>query len=206
MPMNRLLTAAVLAAGLALAVPAGGGTYNTKLKIDDAAPAWKDLPGVDGKDHSLADLKDRDVVVVVFTCNSCPVAVDYEDRIIAFAKKHAGDKSKVALVAINVNTVEEDKLPKMKERAKTKGFAFDYLYDESQKIARDYGATYTPEFFVLGKDRKIVYMGAMDDKNNAEAAKINYLEPAVKAALEGNKPETAETRARGCMIRFAKKK
>jgi peroxiredoxin len=204
--MNRLLTAAVLAAGLALTLPASGGTYNTKLKLGDAAPAWKDLPGVDGKDHALADLKDKDVVVVVFTCNSCPVAVDYEDRIIAFAKKNAGEKSKVALVAINVNIIEEDRLPKMKERAKTKGFTFEYLFDESQKIARDYGATYTPEFFVLNKERKIVYMGAMDDKNNADVAKINYLEPAVKAALEGSKPETGETRARGCMIRFAKKK
>src|SRR5215831_9637475 len=94
---------------LAGAVPAG--KFNEVLSPGDAAPAWSDLPGVDGKKHSLADLKDKDVVVVVFTCCSCPAAEDYEDRIIAFAKKHA--ESKVALVAINVNTIPEDRLDKM---------------------------------------------------------------------------------------------
>jgi peroxiredoxin len=185
---------------------AGAGQYNKKLSIGDAAPAWENLPGVDGKNHSLSDLKDKDVIVLVFTCNSCPIAVNYEDRIIAFAKKHAGPDSKVALVAVNVNIIDDDRLPKMMERAKSKGFTFQYLFDESQKIARDYGAGYTPEFFVLNKDRKITYMGAMDDKNNEAAAKVNYLEPAVQATLKGEKPATAETQARGCLIRFAKKK
>ena len=131
------------------------------------APAWIDLPGTDGKKHSLADLKDKPVVVVVFTCNSCPVGRTYEDRIIEFAKKHAAPDSKVALVAINVNTIEEDRLPKMQERAKEKGFPFLYLFDESQRIARDFGAMYTPEFFVIDKDRKIAYMGANGRKGAA---------------------------------------
>src|SRR5262249_22000186 len=112
---------------LALAAPAAAGQFNKKLSPGDAAPAWKDLPGTDGNKHSLADLKDKDVVVVVFTCNSCPVADAYEDRIIEFSKKHAAPDSKVALVAINVNTVPEDRLDKMKVRAKEKGFAFPYL-------------------------------------------------------------------------------
>lgn len=186
--------------------PAAAGEFNSKLNIGDAAPAWTDLPGTDGKNHSLSDLKDKPVVVVVFTCNSCPAAEGYEDRLIAFAKKYAeAADSKVALVAINVNTIEEDRLPKMKEKATEKGFNFLYLYDESQKIAKDFGATYTPEFFVLNKDRKVVYMGAMDDKNNAADVKVNYLTPAVEAALKGEKPEKAETIARGCMIRYKKK-
>jgi peroxiredoxin len=182
------------------------GEFNKKLNIGDAAPAWENLPGTDDKNHSLADLKDKDVVVLVFTCNSCPVAVGYDDRIIAFAKKHAGKDSKVALVAVNVNVIEEDRLPKMKEHAKEKGFTFPYLFDESQKIARAYGATYTPEFFVLNKERKIAYMGAMDDKNSEASAKVNYLEPAVTALLKGEKTEKGETLGRGCLIRYLREK
>ncbi len=185
-------------------VPAG--EYNQKLNIGDPAPAWTDLPGVDGKKHSLADLKAKPVVVVVFTCNSCPIAVDYEDRIIAFTKKHAGPDGKVAVVAINVNTIPEDRLDKMQEHAREKGFTFPYLYDASQKIAIAYGAQYTPEFFVLNKDRKIVYMGAMDDRNRAADVKLSFLEPAVQAALEGEKASPAETLGRGCRIRYAREK
>ncbi len=112
--------------------PTLAGKYNATLNIGDAAPTWTDLEGVDGKRHSLADLADKEVVVVVFTCNSCPVATDYEDRIIAFVKKHAGPESKVALVALCVNKIAEDRLPKMRERAESKGFNFQYLYDETQ--------------------------------------------------------------------------
>src|SRR5262249_32688438 len=142
---------------------------------------------------------------VVFTCNSCPIAVDYEDRILAFAKKHAGADGKVALVAINVNTIPEDRLDKMQERAKSKGFTFPYLYDESQKIAQAYGAIYTPEFFVRNKERQVVYMGAMDDSSTPANVKISYLELAVQSALKGEKLEKSETLARGCLIRYARK-
>jgi peroxiredoxin len=178
------------------------GEFNKTLSVGDAAPAWADLDGTDGKKHALADLKDKDVVVVVFTCNSCPVAVDYEDRIIAFAKKHAAADAKVAVVAINVNTAKEDQLPEMKKRAEKKKLPYRYLYDPSQAIAKKYGAKYTPEFFVLNKERKVVYMGALDDKSNAADAKVNYLEAAVTAALAGKTVEKGETLARGCMIRY----
>ncbi len=164
---------------------ATAGKYNSVLNIGDAAPAWNNLPGVDGKQHSLSDLADKDLVVVVFTCNSCPVATDYEDRILDFSRKYAGPKGKVGLVAICVNQIPEDRLPKMKERAESKGFDFPYLYDESQKIGKEYGAAFTPEFFVLDKSRKVVYMGGMDDSSNPEMVKNQYLEPAVEAALTG---------------------
>ena len=169
------------------------GKYNDVLSPGDAAPAWSDLPGVDGKKHSLADLKDKDVVVVVFTCCSCPAAEDYEDRIIAFAKKYAAADAKVALVAISVNTGDEDGMPEMKARAAKKKFPFPYLHDESQKIGRAYGAEYTPEFFVLNKDRKVVYLGAMDDRDDPAKVKEKYVEEAVRAALKGEKPAVAET-------------
>ena len=140
---------------------------------------------------------------MVFTCNSCPVAADYEARIIEFAKKHAAE---VGVVAINVNRVPEDSLEMMKQRAKEKEFPFPYLLDTSQKIAKDYGATFTPEFFVLSPERKIVYMGGMDDNSNLAEVKNQYLEPAIEAALAGRKPATTETVARGCRIRYARER
>jgi peroxiredoxin len=197
-----------LFAGLALGLLSIGGSlqgqgkFNKKINIGDPAPVYTNLPGVDGKKHSLADLADKDVVVIVITCNHCPVAVAYEERIINFAKKHAGADSKVAIVAINVNNGAEDKLPKMIERAKERGFPFPYLYDETQKIGRALGATVTPEFFVLDKSRKIVYMGAMDDRTTAQSAKTNYLEAAVLAALKGQMPAVTETAGRGCSVQY----
>ncbi|MDA0809754.1 MAG: thioredoxin family protein [Planctomycetota bacterium] len=178
------------------------GEYNPVLSIGDKAPEWKELPGVDGKKLSLSDLKQKDVVVLAFLCNSCPYAVDYENRLIAFAKKHSGKDSKVALVAVNVNTVEEDLPPKMKEKAEAKGFSFPYLFDEIQQIAADYGAGFTPEFFVLNRDRKVVYMGAMDDSPNADNVKRRYLDEAVAAALASRLPKVRETVPVGCRIRI----
>ena len=175
---------------------------NSALNLGDPAPAWKNLPGVDGKKHSLADLKDKQVVIVVFTCNSCPIASDYEDRIIAFAKDSAGADKPTTIVAINVNTVEEDRLPQMKERAQSKNFPYPYLYDETQKIAKDFGAMYTPEFFVLDKDRKIAYMGAFDDNNEPTKVKRHLVDEAVEAVLSGHKPAKGETVAAGCLIRY----
>jgi peroxiredoxin len=200
--MVRFALACLVAAGLA-AGSAHAGEFNKKLSIGDAAPAFSGLEGVDGKKLGLADLKGKDVVVICVTCNHCPVAVAYEDRIIDFVKKNCGSAdSKVGFVAICVNNLDEDKLPKMKERAKEKGFTFPYLCDPSQKTGKDYGATVTPEFFVLDKDRKIVYMGAMDDSQNPDKVKTNYLDAAVKAALAGKKPDKTETRPVGCSVKY----
>lgn len=198
----------VAAAGLIAALvssPAWAGEFNEQLSIGDRAPAWKDLPGADGKQHSLADL-DAELVLVVFTCNSCPVAADYEDRIIALAKKYGGADGKLALAAINVNRIPEDSLPKMKERAEQKGFSFPYLFDESQQIAKDYGAAFTPEFFLLDNKRRVIYMGGMDDNSDAAQVKMRFLEPAIEAALAGNMPPVKETVARGCRIRYERRR
>jgi peroxiredoxin len=197
--IRRLICLTMLAM---FAMPALAGKYNKVLSVGDAAPMWEGLIGTDGQKHSLADLKNKDVVVVIFTCNTCPIAENYENRIIDFAKTHAGEGSKVGVVAINVNTVKGDQLPAMKERAEKKKFPFAYLHDPSQEIAHKYGANYTPEFFVLNKDRKIVYMGAMDDKTPPAQSTEFFLESAVKAVLDGKEPDMAETLARGCRIRF----
>lgn len=185
---------------------ANAGKFNSVLKIGDAGPKWEKLPGVDGRAHSLADLADKDFVILFFTCNSCPVAVDYEDRIIAFCQRHAGPKSKVAMVAVNVNHVDEDRLPKMREKAEKKKFPFPYLFDESQKIARNYGANYTPEFFILDKSRNVVYMGGFDDNSNPEQVKHRYLEAALQSLLEGKKPAVEESAAIGCMVRYVRER
>lgn len=196
--IRATVACAVIVCGASLAI---AGEFNPTLSVGSDAPAWSKLPGTDGKTHSLDDLKSKDVVVVVFTCNSCPYARDYEGRMMDFVKKHG---EKAALVAINVNKVAEDSLEKMTERAKEKEFNYPYLFDETQKIAKDYGATSTPEFFVLNKDREVVYMGAMDDNADASKAKVSYVEEAVAATLKGESPKTKETAAVGCLVRYVK--
>lgn len=206
--MIRYATA--LAAVIGLAVLAGiaeAGKYNKKLSIGDAAPVFSGLEGTDGHSHSLADFKDKDVLVVAITTNHCPVAEAHEDRLVTFAKKHCGPDGKVGFIAINVNTGEPDRLPKMTERAKDKGFTFPYAFDPSQKIARDLGALRTPEFFVFNKDRKLVYVGAFDDKlmDGTKASK-HYVEDAVTATLKGETPSVQETAAQGCGIGYNREK
>ncbi|MBL8827597.1 MAG: thioredoxin family protein [Planctomycetaceae bacterium] len=201
---NRLI--AVVLVSFVWIQTVDAGKYNPVLTIGDAAPSWKDLPGTDGQKHALADLKDKPIVVVVFTCNSCPYAVDYEERLVALAKKHAGATGQVAVVAINVNKVAEDSLPEMKKRAAARGFTFPYVFDESQQIARDFGATFTPEFFVLDQARKIAYMGALDDQSDAAKVTVNYVDQAIAALLKGEQPATTETVARGCLVRYARQR
>jgi peroxiredoxin len=169
-------------------------------KIGDPGPAWSALPGADDKGHSLADYKDAKVIVLAFMCNHCPVAKAYEDRLMKIQSDY---KAKgVQVVAVNVNNIEADRLDKMKERAKDRGFNYPYLYDASQKIARDYGAKVTPHIFVLNSDRKLVYMGAVDDKQDETAVTKHYLRDAIDAVLVGKEPPEAVTKQFGCGIRY----
>lgn len=202
--IHRLFAAT--AAVLLFAGVGHAGEYNEVLSIGDAAPVWADLPGTDGKLHGLAELNDREVVVVIFTCVSCPTAVDYEGRIQTLAERYAGGDSRVAVVPVCVNRVAEDKLDSLADRVKAKKFAFHYLYDESQKVAKDFGAIFTPEFYVFDRDRKLVYMGAMDDKTDAAKVERRYVEEAIAAALAGKQPEVTETIARGCRVRYSRER
>ncbi|MCS7468753.1 thioredoxin family protein [Stieleria sp. ICT_E10.1] len=186
------------------ATAASAGKYNTVLDIGDTAPAWSELPGTDDRVHSLETLEPKKVVVVAFTCNSCPYAVDAEDRLNALVDRYEGKS--VAVVAINVNKVEEDRMPAMKQRAKEKGFKFAYLWDESQQIAKDYGAKYTPEFFVLDEDRKVVYMGAMDDSPAGDEVTKTYVIDAIEASLAGREVQVTETIPIGCRIRIERQR
>lgn len=171
-----------------------------KLAVGDAAPEWKDLVGVDDQKHSLGEHADAKAVVVVFTCNHCPVAKAYEDRINAIAADYQGKD--VDVVAINVSNLEQDRLPAMKERAEENGFKFDYLYDPSQEIGRAYSAAVTPHVFLLDGDRNVAYIGAIDDNMSEDKATKHYLRDAIDAVLAGSKPQTDSTKPVGCGIKY----
>lgn len=199
------LIGAALACMLCLQAVAPAGRFNKAIDVGDRAPAWADLPGIDGRKHSLADLQRAKAVVVIFTCNHCPVAAGYEERFIRLTKDF--EAKGAAVVAINVSREPADSLEKMKARARERGFNFPYLQDATQEIGRRYGATRTPQIFVLGAQRKgerqIAYMGAWDDDNDATAATKHYVRDALDAVLAGKRPATAETRPRGCEIEWA---
>lgn len=187
-----------------LASVATAGQFNPLLSVGDPAPAWKDLVGVDDQKHALEDLMERQAVVVAFTCNSCPYAVDVEDRLIALARKF--ESQGVAVVAINVNKVAEDDFPAMKAKAQTKAFPFAYLYDPTQQIAKDFGAGNTPEFFVLDRERKIAYMGSLDDSPDGKNVTKTFVQDALSALIAGEQPKVQETVPIGCRIRFERER
>ena len=180
---------------VALCAPA----FAAELEIGAKAPEFKDLPGTDGKEYSLADMKDAKAVVISFTCNQCPVSVAYEDRFVEFTKQY-GQKG-VKFIAINCNKSRED-LAAMKTRAEDKGFNFPYVFDESGKVATEYGARVTPHLYVLDGKRTIQYVGSFDDKQK-EPSK-HYVANAVEAVLSGKSVETASTKAFGCGIQNKK--
>lgn len=181
------------------------GKYNPKLSIGDAAPALEGLEATDGKKYSLADFQEKKFVVLAFTCNTCPYAVDYEDRIAALAKK-LSDAGDGVVLAINANQVEDDLLPAMKQRAEEKKFPFLYLHDATQQVAKSYGATYTPEFVVLDEHRKVVYLGAMDDSPDGKKIEKPYIDNVIAALRAGKSAEIAETPAVGCAVRYVRER
>ena len=189
---------------VALAVPVFADHFNKVVKVGDKAPDFSGIPAVSpsGEQSSLtlSDLKE-DVVVLVFLANHCPVVQACDDRIIDFANDYK-DKS-VKLVAVSVNDIDQDRLPGIKHHMKDKKLNYTYGYDESQAIGHAYGASATPHFFVLDKERKIRYMGAMDDnaRNEAKVTK-HYLRDAVDALLAGKTPPVEETRPTGCSVKY----
>lgn len=174
-------------------------------KPGDKATDFK-LKSVDGKFYSLSDYKDAKGFIVVFTCNHCPFAVKYEDRVNELAKKYT--KKGYILLAINPNdpvVQPADSYDLMKERAKEKGFVFPYLFDEGQKIFPQYGATKTPHAFLLDKNHVVKYIGAIDDNaEDAAMVKEKYLENAIAALERNTEPTPSVTKAIGCSIKVKK--
>jgi peroxiredoxin len=162
------------------------------------------LKGIDSKSYSLKDFADKKALVVVFSCNHCPYVQAYEDRMVQLQKDYSGKA--VTLIAINSNDdhdYPEDSFENMIKRAKEKGFNFPYLRDESQDIARKYGAICTPHIFAFDQDRTLQYKGRIDDNRYPGQVKTNDLRNALDAMLAGKKPATQETRPFGCSIKWA---
>ncbi len=163
-----------------------------------------DLPGVDGKSHSLKELAEKKAVIVIFSCNHCPYVQAYEDRVMEIQKDY-GPKG-VQVIAINSNEDvqhPDDSFENMVLRAKERKFNFLYLRDASQKTARDYGATHTPHIFLFDRERNLSYTGKIDDNwQDPGKVKRRYLREALDAVLSGKEVEEPETFAIGCTIKW----
>jgi len=173
------------------------------LALGAKAPDFN-LKGVDGKMHSLADYADKKALVVIVSCNHCPTVIEYEDRMIAIQRDYAGKG--VELIAINSNETDghpTDSLEHMVERAKDKGFKFPYLRDDTQDIARALGAVRTPEVFLFGPDRTLVFHGRIDDNaSNPSAVKRHDLREALDEVLAGKPVTVPNTTPVGCTVKW----
>ena len=174
-------------------------------KVGDIATDFR-LKNIDGKMVSLADYNEAKGFIIIFTCNTCPVSVRNEDRILALDKKYKNLGYPV--IAINPNNPEAqpgDSYELMKVRAKEKGFTFPYVFDDGQKIFPQYGASATPHVYILQKTKeglKVEYIGGIDDSSrNASAVNVKYVENAVDALLAGMPVKVNFTRAIGCSIK-----
>ncbi len=186
------------------------------LEIGAKAPDFN-LPGVDGKYYKLASFNKADFLVVIFTCNHCPTAQAYEERMkkIAANYKNKG----VAVVAISPNDPKavrldelgysdlSDSLEEMKIRAKDKKFNFPYLYDgDLQKVSRAYGPVTTPHVFIFDKERKLQYVGRIDDSEKPKRVKSRDTRNAIEALLSGKEVPVKKTRTFGCSIKWSNKR
>lgn len=202
---------------IVVGVPAMGAKEEIKpLAIGSTAPDFN-LPGVDDKSYQLKDFADSDILVVIFTCNHCPTAQAYEERIKKLVTDYK-DKG-VAVVAISPNDPEALRLNEMgytdvgdsfeecKIRARDHEFNFPYLYDgETQEVSKKYGPRATPHVFIFDKERKLQYEGGFDDSDNPERVKKHYVREALDALLAGKPIPENNTPTRGCSIKWAAKR
>ncbi|RLD27133.1 MAG: thioredoxin family protein [Bacteroidetes bacterium] len=173
--------------------------------IGDIATDFK-LENIDGNKVSMSDYKDAKGFIITFTCNTCPYAVLYEDRLEALNKKYAPEGYPViAIMPNNTDIMPGDNMEAMKTRAKEKGFTFPYLLDQEQNIFPQYGAAKTPHMYVLQKTSEgniVKYIGAIDDNyKDADLVNTKYVENAVDALLKGEEVTETKTRAIGCTIK-----
>jgi len=166
------------------------------------------LPNIDGKNVSMGNYNNAKGFIVIFTCNTCPYANAYETRIMELDVKFA--EKGFPVIAINPNDIRQkpdDSMAKMKARAKEMGYTFPYLRDDSQEVAKAFGATKTPHTYVLTKKTenkyRVEYIGAIDNSpNDPSDVSETHVEDAVNALLTGSKPEVKEKRAIGCTIKW----
>lgn len=176
-------------------------------KVGDMAMDFK-LKNYDGRMVSMADYKDAKGYIVIFNCNTCPYSKAYDSRIIALNKKYASKGFPV--LTINPNDPDlspGDSFDEMKSQAKRNKYDFPYLVDETQDVARTYGATNTPHVYVLDKisdgKLKVVYIGAIDDNSrDEEAVTKKYVEDAIEAVMQSKSVPVTQTKAIGCTIKW----
>jgi peroxiredoxin len=216
--MRKSLLAFGVVALLAASVVAGPGKYNKVVAPGDKAPTFSGIQAVMGDKDTVVNCDDlkEDVVVLVFLANHCPYVTKVEDRVIDFANDYKDKNVKLVAVCVtppaetapegyNKEYCEQDTMDKIRQRVNDKKYNFAYGKDETQKIGREYGAVATPTFFVLDKERKIRYLGAIDDSIDDESKVTKkYLRDAVDAVLAGKAVEVDETRATGCGIGYAR--
>ena len=185
------------------------------LPLGSTAPDFR-LPGVDGRNYALKDFSQAKILVVVFTCNHCPTAqyyeerlkqyvVDYRDKGIAFVAIMPNDPKSVRLDELGWTDLS-DSFEEMKIRARNKAFNFPYLYDgDDEIVSRAYGPVATPHAFVFDHDRKLRYMGAIDDSERVQHVQRHYLREVLDAQLAGHDPPVTKTKVVGCSIKWAGK-
>jgi len=178
-------------------------SFEQSIPIGGAARPFG-LIGIDGKHYTLETFKDARILVVFFTCNHCPYVLGWESRVHDLHRKYR-DRG-VAFVGINSNDAArypQDSLEGMKERARSQKIPYPYLHDETQAVARSYGAQVTPEFFVFDGDRRLRFHGRLDDNHaSPDAVRERYLEPAIEALLAGREVPVPETDVEGCSIKW----
>src|SRR5262245_42874377 len=201
---RRLILA--LAAVIAVALPVASRVLaSEELAIGSKGPAFE-LKGTDGKMHSLDAVKGQKGTAVVFTCNECPFSKGYEDRLISLANEYQAKG--VNFVAINANDpkiVPGDGFEFMVKRAQDKHFPYPYIIDETQNVAKAYGARVTPHVFLLDASGKLVYRGRVDDSLEQDKVQSRDLASALEALSAGQPIKVAETKAFGCGVKYAKK-
>ncbi len=174
-----------------------------KLKIDSSIPGFS-LLGVDDKTYSLNDFYDKKILIVIFSCNHCPYVQAYEDRIMELQSEF--EKDGVQIIAINSNDdvkYPDDSFDEMKKRAAAREFNFPYLRDETQEVAKAFGATHTPQIFLFDSDRKLKYEGKIDDNwQESEKVKSAYLREAILEVLGNKEVSDPETFSIGCTIKW----
>lgn len=174
------------------------------MSVIETAPAF-DLPGVDGRNHSLDEYADASVLVLVQSCNHCPYVLAWEERINDLQREYADRGVRIVAISSNDATAyPADSFERMIEHAREADYAFDYLYDESQEIARALGSERTPEAFVFDADRRLVYHGAVDDNREEDQVTTRYLRDAIEAALAGETPPVTDTPPVGCTVKWRK--
>lgn len=162
------------------------------------------MKNVDGHEIAIADVHGAKGTLVVFTCNACPWAKRWEERIVKLGNEYAGRG--VGVIAINSNDpakVSDDGYEQMRDRAKEKGFSFPYVVDATSDVARAFGATRTPEAFLFDAAGKLVYHGTIDDNaDDPDKVQAHYLKDALDAVVGGREVAVKETKALGCGIKF----